>query len=134
MSATVTRPQCDTCSDTRRVPWMSENDPNCYQEPDSDGTLPCPDCTPRTQVVDNVVRPTVWQENADMAASRDRVAQADLVLDVAVKNAIAQIRGGRPGYAHFQLARAQERARAGSSARPTGRPLLGVPDERRPAA
>lgn len=58
----------------------------------------------------DAVRPTVWQENADQAATRDRVQQADLVLDVAVKNAIAQIRGGRPGYAHFQLARAQERA------------------------
>lgn len=59
---------------------------------------------------DNVVRPTVWQENADLAASRDRVQQADLVLDVAVKAAVASIRSGRPGYAHYQLARAQERA------------------------
>lgn len=59
---------------------------------------------------DNVVRPTVWQENADLAASRDRVQQADLVLDVAAKAAVASIRAGRPGYAHFQLARAQERA------------------------
>lgn len=60
--------------------------------------------------LDTVARPTVWQENADRFATRDRVTQADLVLDVAVKNAIAQIRGGRPGYAHFQLARALERA------------------------
>ena len=58
----------------------------------------------------NVLRPTVWQQNADMAATRDRVEQADLVLDVAVKDAITQIRGGRPGYAHYRLARAQERA------------------------
>lgn len=59
---------------------------------------------------ENVVRPTVWQENADLAATRDRVEQADLVLDVAVKDAIDQIRGGRPGWAHYRLARAQERA------------------------
>lgn len=62
------------------------------------------------QVTGNVVRPTIWQENADLAASKDRIVQADLVLDVAVKAAIASLRGGRPGYAHFQLARAQERA------------------------
>ena len=57
-----------------------------------------------------VIRPTVWQENADLAATRDRIQQADLVLDTAVKAAIESLRGGRPGYAHFQLARAQERA------------------------
>lgn len=45
----VTRsgPHCDTCSDTGLVDWMIEGDPNCYQEPDSDGKLPCPDCATR---------------------------------------------------------------------------------------
>jgi hypothetical protein len=63
------------------------------------------------QVTDgNVVRPTIWQENADLAASKNRVEQADLVLDVAVKDAIALFRDGRPGRAHYRLARAQERA------------------------
>lgn len=36
--------KCDACNDTRRVPWMVEADPNLYQEPDADGTIPCPDC------------------------------------------------------------------------------------------
>lgn len=38
-------PDCDTCGDVRRVPWMIEADPNCYQEQDSDGMVPCPDCS-----------------------------------------------------------------------------------------
>lgn len=59
---------------------------------------------------DNVIRPTVWQENAAMAATRDRVAHVDLVLDAACKAAVESLRAGRPGYALFQLARAQERA------------------------
>lgn len=57
-----------------------------------------------------VIRPTVWQENAARFASSDRVASADLVLDVAVKDAIAALRAGRPGWAEYRLARAQERA------------------------
>lgn len=57
-----------------------------------------------------IIRPTIWQENAARFASSDRVAQADLVLAVAVKAAVESIRAGRPGYALFQLARAQERA------------------------
>lgn len=57
-----------------------------------------------------IIRPTVWQENADQHATRDRVAAADLVLATAVKAAVESIRAGRPGYALFQLARAQERA------------------------
>lgn len=57
-----------------------------------------------------VIRPTVWQENAAQFATRDRVASADLVLDVAVKDAIAALRDGRPGWAEYRLARAQERA------------------------
>ena len=40
------RNRCDTCADTGRMPWMIEGDPNCYQEPDSDGMLPCIDCSP----------------------------------------------------------------------------------------
>jgi hypothetical protein len=59
---------------------------------------------------DNVIRPTVWQDNADRHATRDRVAHVDMVLDAAVKAAIASMRCGRPGYALFQLARAGERA------------------------
>lgn len=61
-------------------------------------------------MTDNVVRPTIWQENADQAATRDRLVQADMVLDVAVKDAVAAIRGGRPGWAQYRLARAGERA------------------------
>lgn len=41
-------PRCDTCGDTGRIPWMIEGDPNCYQEPDDEGMLPCPDCIPAT--------------------------------------------------------------------------------------
>lgn len=36
--------RCDACGDTGRVPWMIEGDPNCYQERDSDDTIPCLDC------------------------------------------------------------------------------------------
>jgi hypothetical protein len=59
---------------------------------------------------ENVVRPTVWQQNADQHATRDRDRQANVVLDVAVKSAIASLRGGRPGYALFQLTTAGMRA------------------------
>jgi hypothetical protein len=40
----VPKPACDTCNDTGLVDWMIEGDPNCYQEPDSDGKISCPDC------------------------------------------------------------------------------------------
>ena len=53
---------------------------------------------------------TIWTQNADMAATRDRDQQANVVLDVAVKAAIASIRSGRPGYALFQLKTAELRA------------------------
>ena len=46
MSTAGERERCDTCADTGRMPWMIEGDPNCYQEPDSDGMLPCIDCSP----------------------------------------------------------------------------------------
>lgn len=59
---------------------------------------------------DNVLRPTVWQQNADQHATKDRDRQAAVVLDVAVKDAIAAIRDGRPGWAHYRLVRAAERA------------------------
>lgn len=36
---------CDTCGRTGLVPWMSESDPNGYQERDYNGMVPCPDCT-----------------------------------------------------------------------------------------
>lgn len=58
----------------------------------------------------NVVRPTVWQQNADMASTRNRQDQALIVLDVAVKAAVQSIRSGRPGYALYQLERAGLRA------------------------
>ncbi|WP_210651316.1 hypothetical protein [Nocardioides sp. SYSU D00065] len=58
----------------------------------------------------NVVRPTVWQENAARSATRDRVAHVDMVLDAACKAAVRSFREGRPGYALFQLARAEQRA------------------------
>lgn len=40
----ATPPACDTCGGIGRVEWMIEGDPNCYQERDSDGMIPCPDC------------------------------------------------------------------------------------------
>lgn len=45
-NSATTPANCDACDDTGRVPWMVEADPNCYQEPDEDGTIPCPDCRP----------------------------------------------------------------------------------------
>lgn len=44
------RPErCDTCHDSGRVPWMVEGDPNVYQERDEEGTISCPDCSPRPE-------------------------------------------------------------------------------------
>lgn len=43
----VGKPDCDTCGETGLIDWMIEGDPNCYQEPDSDGKIPCPDCSAR---------------------------------------------------------------------------------------
>lgn len=46
------------------------------------------------------------QEVAGAVATTDREATADLVLDVAIKAAIRLYRQGRPGRAHYRLARA----------------------------
>lgn len=43
--AAVPPAKCDTCDDTGRVPWMIEADPHLCQEPDAEGTIPCPDCS-----------------------------------------------------------------------------------------
>lgn len=53
---------------------------------------------------------TIFNENAARFATSDRVATADLVLSAACKAAVESIRSGRPGYAEYQLARAEERA------------------------
>lgn len=47
--AAIPPAKCDACGDTGRVPWMHESDPNCYQERDADGMVPCPDCSPGVQ-------------------------------------------------------------------------------------
>lgn len=44
----ATTAECSTCDGTGRIAWMVESDPNVYMEPDDDGTVPCPDCTPAT--------------------------------------------------------------------------------------
>lgn len=86
---------------------MSGEAPDLREQED----CPSPEaCDSKCDQHDNVVRPTVWQQNADMAATRDRDKQANVVLDVAVKAAIASLRGGRPGYALFQLTTAGMRA------------------------
>ena len=52
------------------------------------------------------VVPLRCQETASAAATRDRAATADQLLDVACKDAIRLLRGRRPGLAEYRLARA----------------------------
>lgn len=49
---------------------------------------------------------TVTSEDAHAAATRDREAAAALHLDVAVKEAAALLRAGKPGRAEWLLVRA----------------------------
>lgn len=68
------------------------------------------------------VIPLACQEDAARAATRDREATADLVLSMAVKDAIDLIRCGRPGEAHYRLERARltaDRILGTSSGSPT---------------
>lgn len=53
---------------------------------------------------------TVWQDNANLAATRDRVSHTDMVIDVACKDAIGHFRNGRPDVALERLQGAGERA------------------------
>jgi hypothetical protein len=55
-----------------------------------------------------VVRPTVWQENASRFAAQPK-PQIDQERHAGVRDALEQIRLGRPGYALFKLARSVER-------------------------
>lgn len=57
---------------------------------------------------DNVVKPTVWQQNAEAFASQQPAA-IDQERHAAVREAAALIAAGRPGYALFKLARSVER-------------------------
>ena len=49
---------------------------------------------------------TVWQQNADLAATRDRVGAANLTLEVAVQEAVVLIRKGALNAARLVLSRA----------------------------
>ena len=49
---------------------------------------------------------TIWQENAELAATTDRDHAASLVVAVARTKASALIRDGKPGRAHYELERA----------------------------
>lgn len=49
---------------------------------------------------------TAQADDAHAAATSDRQAQADLVLNLAIIDAIDLIREGRPGFAEFRLTRA----------------------------
>lgn len=53
---------------------------------------------------------TVQAEDAQRAATSDRATTADLVLSLAVREAVDLIREGRVGYAEFRLARAYRSA------------------------
>ncbi|MBB3041185.1 hypothetical protein [Nocardioides soli] len=50
--------------------------------------------------------PLHCQETAAAVATRDRAATADQLIDVACKDAIRLLRGGRAGMAEYRLARA----------------------------
>lgn len=66
---------------------------------------------------------TVWQQNADALATRDREGAATLVLEVAVHEAIEELRAGNPVSARLVLGKA-----GGSAARILGeRPRLVTP-------
>lgn len=52
------------------------------------------------------IRPLAVQQAASDAATKDREATADLVLGMAVRDAVDLIRDNRPGYARFRLTRA----------------------------
>lgn len=56
------------------------------------------------------VHPLRCQEITGQVATTDRAATADLILDVAVKTAVALFREGCPGRARFVLTRAAMRA------------------------
>jgi hypothetical protein len=49
---------------------------------------------------------TAQADDAHRAAYDDRAAHADLLLDLAVKEAIDWLRAGKPGYAEYRLTRA----------------------------
>ena len=49
---------------------------------------------------------TVWTDNADTFASRDRVGAANLTLEVAVQQAVELLKAGEPGHAEFVLEKA----------------------------
>ena len=49
---------------------------------------------------------TVWTDNANAFATRDTDTHADMLLDVACKEAIRLYRAGRYGRAEYVIARA----------------------------
>ena len=51
-------------------------------------------------------RRTVWQQNADTHATRDRIGAANLTLEVAVQQAVELIRKGAMHAARLVLVRA----------------------------
>ena len=53
---------------------------------------------------------TVWQQNADLAATRDRVGAANLTLEVAVQEALELIRNDCTVAARLVLVRAASSA------------------------
>lgn len=64
---------------------------------------------------------TVQADDADRTATRDRQTAADLVLGMAVRDAIDYLRDGRPGYAEYRLTRALHSAQRilGEQVRPS---------------
>ena len=52
------------------------------------------------------LRQTVWQQNADLAATRDREGAANLTLEVAVQHATELVRKGAVNAARLVLIRA----------------------------
>lgn len=53
---------------------------------------------------------TAQADDAHAAATRDRSTSADLILTLAVREAIDAIRAGRPGWAEYRLTRVGLRA------------------------
>ena len=53
---------------------------------------------------------SVWTDNAGTFATRSRQGAANLVLEVAVQEAVEWLRSGQPGRAEYVLTRAAESA------------------------
>jgi hypothetical protein len=65
---------CSTCGGAGVLPWMSEADPNSYQEVDDDGNVPCPDC----RVSGAVAEPDDVEQRVEVVEALQRLGDGAL--------------------------------------------------------